>query len=164
MTTVGIISDTHGTISDAVLSFLSECNIVLHSGDIGSLEFADRLESLLNLRAVYGNIDNHQLRSIYKEYLLIKIEDVRLLMTHIGGHPRRYEARYKELILRYKPNIVVSGHSHILKVMYDKQLDHLHINPGAAGKHGFHKVRTAIRFKIDGDRIFDLEVGEWQRG
>lgn len=163
MTTVGVISDTHSYYDQKLETFLSGCDILIHAGDIGSLELADKLAQFCPLVAVSGNIDNHLTRSVYPQVKEFNIEDVKLLLTHIGGYPGNYNSVFRSQIASSKPDIVICGHSHILKVMYDKNLSHLHINPGAAGISGFHKVRTAIRFKIDKERIFDLEVGQWER-
>lgn len=164
MKIVGILSDTHGTFDGKLESFFSDADILLHAGDIGNIETADKIEGLHLFKAVYGNIDDHKVRVVYPELKMIKIEDVKIMITHIGGYPGHYNSAFLQEIVKYRPNIVICGHSHILKVVYDKKHDHLHINPGAAGCMGFHTVRTAIRLKIDGDRIFDLEVGEWKRG
>lgn len=163
MVEIGVISDTHGDFDSKLEKFLSGVDILIHAGDIGGLDLADTLEQKYNFKAVYGNVDDHKVRTVYKLYSRIKIDDVKILVTHIGGYPRRYYADFKDIIKREKPNIVICGHSHILKVVFDNELNHLHINPGAAGKKGFHKVRTAIRFKIEGERIYDMEVAEWSR-
>ncbi|MFI3322855.1 MAG: metallophosphoesterase family protein [Rikenellaceae bacterium] len=164
MVKVGVVSDTHGYFDAKLEAFFDDIDILIHAGDIGDLDLADRLEGLYNFKAVYGNIDNHKVRIVYKRDAIFNIEGVKLFVTHIGGYPQHYYQDIKPIIKKERPNIVVCGHSHILKVIYDKELDHLHINPGAAGIKGFHKVRTAIRFKIDGDKILDMEVGEWKRG
>ncbi|MFI3314273.1 MAG: metallophosphoesterase family protein [Rikenellaceae bacterium] len=163
MKIVGVISDTHGALSDGVIEFLSECDVVIHAGDIGSVEIADKMKKLFNFKAVYGNVDNHIIRKEYKSVDNIRIEDTVILITHIGGYPKNYYGYFKPEIERVNPDIVVCGHSHILKVVYDNNYNHLHINPGACGFNGVHQVRTAVRFKIDKKRIFDLEVAEWKR-
>ncbi len=160
---VGVISDTHGTFDERLENFLSECEIIIHAGDIGSLELADQISAFRPMSAVYGNIDDHRVRRVYKEFETIEIEGVKILVTHIGGYPGRYDARALAKIKEYKPNIFIAGHSHILKVIYDKKHDLLHINPGAAGVSGFHTIRTAIRFTIQDGKPSQLEVGEWQR-
>ncbi|MEG1635538.1 MAG: metallophosphoesterase family protein [Rikenellaceae bacterium] len=164
MKIVGILSDTHGTFDEKLSNFFSDVDILLHAGDIGGLNVADQIAVAHPLEAVYGNIDDHRVRIVYPEYRLVTIENVKILITHIGGYPAHYYSSFLEIIKKHRPQIVICGHSHILKVMYDKTNDHLHINPGAAGVMGFHRVRTAIRLKIDGSRIYDLEVGEWKRG
>ncbi len=163
MTTVGIISDTHSFIDDKVLNFLSPCDIVLHAGDIGNISLLDRLRESFKVVAVYGNIDDAAVRLECPKYVSLDIDGVSLLMTHIGGYPRSYNSEAEGKIRELKPRIFISGHSHILKVMNDIDYNLLHINPGAAGKSGFHYVRTAIRLKVDKGDIIDLEVGEWKR-
>ncbi len=163
MKRIGIISDTHGTLSKRILNFLEEVDEIWHAGDIGNAETADQLSALKPLQAVYGNIDGHALRTMFPENLRFKCEDVEVFMTHIGGYPGRYEARIRKELFSNPPQIFISGHSHILKVIHDKKINCLHINPGAAGNKGFHKVCTAIRFVIDGKQIRDMEVFELER-
>ncbi|MFI3262449.1 MAG: metallophosphoesterase family protein [Rikenellaceae bacterium] len=163
MKKIGIISDTHTTFDSKMRDFLKDCDEVWHAGDIGNIQTFDKLASFKPLRAVYGNIDGHTVRLTTKEILKFECEGVRVLMTHIGGYPTHYYTDFKNVIMINKPDLVITGHSHILKVMYDKKLNHLHINPGAAGNSGFHKVRTAIRLKLDKGNISDLEVCEWDR-
>lgn len=163
MKRIGVISDTHGCFDDALRNFLSDVDEIWHAGDIGSLEIADQIAVFKPLRAVYGNIDGGMTRRVYKEWEYFKVEEVTVLMTHIGGFPRHYTPQAVQKIQSLRPRIFISGHSHILRVMPDKVYNLLHINPGAAGKYGFHKVRTAVRFTIDGSDIRDMEVGEWQR-
>lgn len=157
---IGLLSDTHGFLDARVENFFKDCDEVWHCGDIGSIEVADRLAASFHLRAVCGNIDGGELRRMFPEKVVFDCEGVKILMTHIGGYPGRYDARIREVIYRERPGLFVCGHSHILKVMYDKTLKCLHINPGAAGKYGFHKVRTAVRFVIEKGNIKDLEVLE----
>lgn len=163
MKRIGIISDTHGCFDDVLRNFLRDVDEIWHAGDIGSLEVADRIAAFKPLRAVSGNIDDAMTRRVYPLYASFECEQVRVLMTHIGGYPRRYDPRAVQRIQSLRPRLFIAGHSHILKVIYDPVYDLLHINPGAAGERGFHKVRTAIRLKIDGERMYDLEVGEWPR-
>ena len=163
MKRIGIISDTHGDLSKRVLNFLADVDEIWHAGDIGNAETADQLSALKPLRAVYGNIDGNEVRSMFPENLRFKCEDVEVFMTHIGGYPGRYEARVRRELYSNPPQIFISGHSHILKVIHDKKINCLHINPGAAGNKGFHKVCTAIRFVIDGKQIKDMEVFELER-
>ena len=163
MTTIGIISDTHSHFDNKLDLFFKDIDIMIHAGDIGTLDLADALSAKYKFEAVSGNVDNHVTRSVYPLEKVFMIEKVKVLLTHIGGYPNRYYPEFKRSIEIHRPDIVICGHSHILKVMYDKRLSHLHINPGAAGIMGFHKIRTALRLKIDGERIFDLEVGEWDR-
>lgn len=163
MKRIGIISDTHGTFDDTLCGFLAEVDEIWHAGDIGSLELADRIAAFKPLRAVAGNIDGGTTRRVYPDFLAFRCEEVQVLMTHIGGYPRRYDPRALARIRQVRPKLFVAGHSHILKVLYDPAFDLLHVNPGAAGMSGFHRVRTAVRLSIDGDRMFDMEVGEWPR-
>ena len=160
---IGVISDTHGTFDNVLKEFLAPCDEVWHAGDFGSLETADAIAAYKPLRAVYGNIDGGVMRRIYHESNCFEVEGVKVLIMHIGGYPRNYSPKALQLIHGARPKIFISGHSHILKVIYDPVYELLHINPGAAGQYGFHKVRTAIRFTIDGDDIRDMEIGEWPR-
>lgn len=164
MKKIGIISDTHGTFDDTLREFLRDVDEIWHAGDIGSLDVADRIAAFKPLRAVSGNIDNGITRRVYPQFLSFECEEVRILMTHIGGYPRRYDPRAVEKIQSLKPKLFIAGHSHILKVVYDPVYDLLAVNPGAAGQYGLHKVRTAIRLTIDGVDMRDMEVGEWPRG
>ncbi len=158
MTRIGILSDTHGFVHPRVVAFFAEVDEIWHAGDIGSIGVARQLAGLRPLRAVYGNIDGQELRIEFPENQVFQVEQVRVLMTHIGGYPGRYDPRARRLIAQEKPLLFVAGHSHILKVMYDKQNNLLHINPGAAGKYGIHKSVTAVRLVIDGNNMRDLEV------
>lgn len=133
---------------------------VWHAGDIGTIDVCHKIEEIKPFKAVFGNIDGKEIRLHYPENLIFNCENVKVLITHIGGYPGKYPSRIKELINEHRPKIVICGHSHILKVMYDKEFDHLHINPGAAGIHGFHAVKTAVRFEIVGDEIKNLAVIE----
>ncbi len=164
MTRVGILSDTHGFYDKKLEDFFEGCDIILHAGDIGNLEITHSISLKRKLVAVSGNIDNHITRMVHPLFERVTIEEVSIIMTHIGGYPGTYNRQLYQMIVEQRPQIVVCGHSHILKVIYDKKLEHLHINPGAAGVHGFHKERTAIRVSIDKERIFDMEVGSWPRG
>ncbi|WP_026898115.1 metallophosphoesterase family protein [Daejeonella oryzae] len=160
MQRIGLISDTHGFLDDAVFRHFDQCDEIWHAGDFGNLELADKLAAFKPLRGVYGNIDASDIRSVYPENLKFMCEGVKVLMIHIGGYPGRYTARAKEEIDQFKPLLFISGHSHILKVMYDKKNTCLHLNPGAAGKHGWHKVRTLLRFCISEEKIHTLEAIE----
>lgn len=160
MKRIGLISDTHGFLDDAVFKHFESCDEIWHAGDFGTLELADQLNAFKPLRGVYGNIDGKDIRSVYSENLRFKCEEMSVFMTHIGGYPGKYDARIKQEILANPPNIFISGHSHILKVMYDKKIGSLHLNAGAAGKQGWHKVRTLLRFNITENKIHDLEVIE----
>lgn len=163
MKRIGILSDTHGTFDDPLKEFLREVDEIWHAGDIGSLDVADRIAAFKPLRAVSGNIDDGITRRIYPLFQSFECEGVRVLMTHIGGYPRRYDPRALQKIQDLHPKLFVAGHSHILKVAYDPVYELLAVNPGAAGVHGFHKVRTAIRLTIDGGEMRDMEIGEWPR-
>lgn len=160
MVKVGLLSDTHAYWDDRYLDYFQDCDEIWHAGDIGSDALASRLASFKTFRAVYGNIDGHSLRSDYPKIARFQIEDVKVMMTHIGGYPGRYNPEIRKELYDIHPDLFISGHSHILKVMFDKHLGCLHINPGAAGKSGFHQVRTLVRFAIDGKTITDMEVIE----
>ncbi len=163
MKRIGLISDTHGTFDSRLEKFLADTDEIWHAGDIGSLELADRIAASKPLVAVSGNIDDAVTRTVYPPFRAWRCEDVPVLMTHIGGYPGRYSPDALRRITDLRPRLFISGHSHILKVIYDKKFNLLHINPGAAGCSGFHRVRTAVRFQIDGTDIRELEIGEWQR-
>ena len=163
MPRIGLLSDTHGFINPRILEFFATCDEIWHAGDIGNVETADNLVALKPFKAVYGNIDGTELRKSYPKNQVFSCEGVNVLMTHIGGYPGRYEKEARQLIELEKPKLFICGHSHILKVLYDKKYDLLHINPGAAGNSGFHHVMTCVRFVIDGKDIRDLEVFEKQR-
>lgn len=163
MKKIGIISDTHGTFDHTLREFFKDVDEIWHAGDIGSLELADAIASFKPLRAVSGNIDGGLTRRVYPDFLSFECEGVRVLMTHIGGYPRRYDPRAVAKIQSLRPKLFIAGHSHILKVAFDPVYDLLFVNPGAAGEYGFHKVRTAVRLVIDGADMRDMEVGEWPR-
>ena len=163
MRRIGILSDTHGTFDAPLREFLGEVDEIWHAGDIGSLDLADQIAAFKPLRAVCGNIDGGMTRRIYPEFASFRCEEVEVLMTHIGGYPRHYDPRAVAKIQAFRPQLFIAGHSHILKVMYDPVYQLLHINPGAAGCFGFHKVRTAVRLVVDGREMRDMEVGEWPR-
>jgi putative phosphoesterase len=157
---IGLISDTHGWIHPRLFDHFSECDEVWHAGDMGDPETADKLSRFKPLRAVYGNIDNSVLRKMFKEYNRFMIDEVDVLITHTGGTPEHYFPQVRKLIVTNPPDLLICGHSHIAKVMYDKKFGFLFINPGAAGYTGFHKYMTAIRFNITGKVIHDLELIE----
>lgn len=160
MQKIGILSDTHAYWDEKFAKYFSECDEIWHAGDIGSEQVLANLETIRPVRAVYGNIDGHIIRSLCPETLRFKVEEVEVLLTHTGGYPGRYEPGIRQVIYASPPQLFVCGHSHILKVMYDKNLRMLCVNPGAAGRYGFHTVQTIIRLVIDGDKIKDLEVIE----
>ena len=163
MTKILLLSDTHSYIDDRILQYASKADQIWHAGDIGDLRVTDALAKLKPLKAVYGNIDSAEARSEFPEHARFMCEGVDVWITHIGGYPGRYDRRVREDIRANPPKLFITGHSHILKVMPDKKLGLLHMNPGAAGKHGFHKVRTMLRFEIDGEKIQNLEVIEMLR-
>jgi putative phosphoesterase len=162
MTRIGLISDTHGYLDPNVFKHFKNCSEIWHAGDFGTIALAETLsiESGLTVRGVYGNIDGQDVRSKFPEQLVFTCEGVKVMMRHIGGYPPRYNAETKKEIILQQPNLFISGHSHILKIIYDDKLHCLHMNPGAAGKQGWHKMRTIIRFAIDGEVIKDCEVIE----
>ncbi len=159
MKKIGLLSDTHSFLDAAVFKHFDACDEVWHAGDFG-VDVAAQLEAFKPFRAVYGNIDGNDIRSTYPEHLRFKCEKVEVWMTHIGGYPGRYAPQVKPDIYTKPPGLFISGHSHILKVMYDEKISCLHINPGAAGKSGWHQVRTLIRFCISDEKIHNLEVVE----
>lgn len=160
MTRIGIISDTHGYLDENVFKYFFDCDEIWHAGDIGDITITDRLMKFKNLRAVFGNIDGTNARIRFKENELFHVEQCKILLTHIAGKPGAYSKRIKNIITTYKPQILVCGHSHILRVEYDKKYNLLYINPGAAGKHGFHQVRTIIKFCINGLSPVNMQVIE----
>ncbi|WP_437397078.1 metallophosphoesterase family protein [Flagellimonas lutimaris] len=160
MTKILLLSDTHGHMDKTILKYAAQADEVWHAGDIGSLSVTDQLEALKPVRGVHGNIDDHVIQKEFPENNRFMCEGVDVWITHIGGYPNRYNVRVREEIRNNPPKLFICGHSHILKVMHDKKLNLLHMNPGACGKHGFHQVRTMLRFVINGDKISDLEVIE----
>tara|TARA_R110001606_G_scaffold55599_1_gene135311 strand:- start:14167 stop:14664 length:498 start_codon:yes stop_codon:yes gene_type:complete len=155
-----LLSDTHSFIDDQILKFVKQADEVWHAGDIGDLIVTDTIKKLKPLRAVFGNIDGTEARLEFPLDNKFSLENVAVWMTHIGGYPNRYNIRVKEEITKNPPKIFISGHSHILKVQFDKKLNLLHLNPGAAGNHGFHIVRTMLRFDLDKGEIKNLEIIE----
>lgn len=161
MKRIGLISDTHSYFDEKIEKYFKECDEIWHAGDVGNMDVIDKLLKVVPIvRGVYGNIDGQEIRKHFPKNLRFNCEQVDVWMTHIGGYPNRYSKDVREKIIKNPPKLFISGHSHILKVMFDKKLNLLHINPGAAGKHGFHKVKTLIRFIIDNEQIKDLEVIE----
>lgn len=157
---IGLISDTHSYLDDAVFKYFENCDEIWHAGDFGSLDVVEKLRTFKPLRGVYGNIDDKSIQMQYPENLRFKCEDMDVWITHIGGYPGKYSPLVKPEIIDNPPKLFITGHSHILKVQYDQKLQLLHINPGAAGKQGWHKVRTIMRFEINSDKIENLEVIE----
>ncbi|MDD3877238.1 MAG: metallophosphoesterase family protein [Bacteroidales bacterium] len=160
MTKIGLLSDTHAYLFENYFTFFNDCDQLWHAGDFGSMDIVERLSKFKPLIGVYGNIDGHDIRMNFPLHQRFKMEEVSVWITHIGGYPGKYEKSIKDDLFRNPPKLFISGHSHILKVMFDKKLKMLHINPGAAGKYGFHTVCTAVRFEINKDRIENLEIIE----
>lgn len=163
MTRIGLLSDTHGLLDKRVLPYLEQCDEIWHAGDIGSAEVLQTLRELKPTRAVYGNMDSGDVRYSLPEFYRFRVEDVNVLMTHIGGYPGKYNPWLLPMFKKETPDLFVCGHSHILKVMYDKQWNFLTLNPGAAGKQGWQTVQTLLRFSINCHEIKDLEVIELAR-
>ena len=160
MKRIGIISDTHSCWDDKYLIHFAGCDEIWHAGDIGSPLIVDRLSAHCPVRAVCGNIDGRDMRLRFPEVLRFKVEECNVIMTHIGGYPGKYSPAIRNILRNEKPQLFIAGHSHILKVMYDKEIGCLHVNPGAAGRQGWHAVRTLVKLTIDGSDIKDLEVVE----
>ncbi|MCK0160382.1 metallophosphoesterase family protein [Allomuricauda sp. F6463D] len=160
MTKILLLSDTHGHMDKTILKYAAMADEIWHAGDIGNLSVTDQLEALKPVRGVHGNIDDHIIQKEFPENNRFMCEGVDVWITHIGGYPNRYNVKIREEIKSNPPKLFICGHSHILKVMHDKKLNLLHMNPGACGKHGFHQIRTMLRFSINGDKITDLEVIE----
>ena len=163
MTTIGILSDTHAWWDERYAKYLGDCDEIWHAGDIGSDEVADKLESLTRLRAVYGNIDGWSLRCRFKQHEVFTVEGLKVLMTHIGGYPGKYAPGIRAMIMRERPDIFISGHSHILKIMNDPTLHCLHINPGAEGRYGIQTVSTLVLLKLDSGKPVGCNVIELAR-
>lgn len=160
MKLIGILSDTHSCWDDRYALHFADCDEIWHAGDIGDISILNRLREIAPVRAVSGNIDHGDVRRICPELLIFEIEGVKVLLTHIGGYPGKYAPGMLSLLRRERIRLMVDGHSHILKVMPDKNLDMLHVNPGAAGYHGWQKVRTIVRLTLDNGNISDLDVIE----
>ena len=155
-----LLSDTHSYIDDRILHYVDSVDEVWHAGDIGDITVTDQILIRKPLRAVYGNIDNNTIRSTFPLHQKFTIENVSVWITHIGGYPPKYNTTIREELKANPPRLFICGHSHILKVIPDAKLGLIHMNPGAAGKHGFHKVRTMLRFEINKDKIENLEIIE----
>ena len=160
MKKIGLVSDTHSYLDEAIFKHFEQCDEVWHAGDFGDMELIEKLRSFKPLRGVYGNIDSADIRVEFPEVLRFKCEEVNVLMVHIGGYPGRYSPLVESELQKEKAQLFISGHSHILKVMFDDKINCLHMNPGAAGKQGWHKVRTLIRFDVDGAQMKNCEVIE----
>ena len=159
MTRIGMISDTHGFLDETVFRHFANCDEVWHAGDFGP-DVTQKLESFKPLKGVYGNIDDASIRHQFPEQLVFTCEGVKVMMRHIGGSPPKYNPETRKELALHQPQLFISGHSHILKVIYDEKISCLHMNPGAAGRQGWHKIRTLIRFVIDGSDMRDCEVIE----
>lgn len=155
-----LLSDSHSYIDEQILRHVQKADEVWHAGDIGNLKVTDKIKRIKPLRAVYGNIDDNNARTEFSLDNKFTLEGFSVWITHIGGYPNKYNHRVREELKNNPPNIFICGHSHILKIQFDKQLNLLHLNPGACGKHGFHKVRTMLRFKLDNGNIKDMEIIE----
>lgn len=160
MTKILLLSDTHSFIDAQILKFVKQADEVWHAGDIGDLAVTDAIKKLKPLRAVYGNIDDKDARMEFVLDNKFTVENVSVWITHIGGYPNKYNQRIREELQRNPPKIFITGHSHILKVQFDKKLNLLHLNPGAAGNYGFHKIRTMLRFELDNGEVKNLEIIE----
>ncbi|NME68386.1 metallophosphoesterase family protein [Flammeovirga aprica] len=160
MKEIGIISDTHSYIDEHILKNLEGCDEIWHAGDIGEQHVMDELEKVAPTKAVYGNIDDGSLRATYPEEAIFEVDGVKVYIIHIGGYPPKYTAKLKKRLKELQPDLFICGHSHILKVIPDQERKLLHINPGAAGRHGFHRMRTLIRLRIDEGKPKDLKVVE----
>jgi uncharacterized protein len=160
MVRIGLISDTHGFLDDRVFKHFEQCDEIWHAGDFGTIELADSLAAFKPLRGVYGNIDGKELRQTFPENVRFNCEGMDVWITHIGGYPDRYSAHVRKEIYANPPGLFICGHSHILKVIFDKKINCLHLNPGAAGKQGWHKTRTLMRFTISEGKVKDMEVIE----
>lgn len=155
-----LISDTHSFLEPKLIKHILDADEVWHAGDIGSIDLCFEIEKLKPFRAVFGNIDGTDIRKSYRENLVFTCEEVNVFMTHIGGYPGKFPAKIKAQLKEHKPNLFICGHSHILKVMFDKEMNLLHMNPGACGVHGFHLVKTALKFEIEAHEIKNLAVIE----
>lgn len=160
---IGLISDTHCWFDDKLRAFLDPVDEIWHAGDFGSIETLDNIKDFKPLRGVYGNCDDYIVRLAVPEFQLFEMEGMRVAITHIGGYPGHYYYNAARFLERHKPSLFVCGHSHILRVMNDFKRNMMVLNPGAAGIQGFHKVRTALRFKIENGGLKEMEVGQWER-
>jgi putative phosphoesterase len=157
---IGLLSDTHSHLDSQIFEYFADCDEIWHAGDIGSHELADKLEAFKPLRAVYGNIDDKKMQLRFPEHNRFKLEGLDIWITHIGGYPGKYPKKIKETLLANPPDIYITGHSHILKVMRDPQYGLLHMNPGACGIEGWHKMKTILRFELIGGQLTNLELIE----
>ena len=158
---IGLISDTHGYLDERVLHHFAQCDEIWHAGDVGDQSVIDRLEQIAPVRVVFGNIDGPEIRNKYPEIDQFYCERIVVFMIHIGGKPPKYAKGVLSLLKKHKPKLFICGHSHILKIMPDKDLDNMiYLNPGAAGNQGFHKMKTIVRFEVDKSELKNLEVIE----
>ena len=157
---IGLLSDTHGYLDESIFKYYEDCDEIWHAGDIGSLDIADQLSNFKKFRAVYGNIDGNTLRQSYPEELIFEIEELKVFIKHIGGYPPKYNHDLRNRLDVLKPDLFICGHSHIVKIIKDPERKLLHINPGASGKHGFHHMRSIIRFGISGGQLENLQLIE----
>lgn len=160
MKRIGLISDTHGFLHNDVAKHFAQCDEIWHAGDFGNIELAEKLRDIKPLRGVYGNIDGQDIRVQFPEQIVFMCEEVKVMIRHIGGYPPNYNTETKKELALHQPQLFIDGHSHILKIMFDEKRNCLHMNPGAAGKQGWHKVKTLIRFVVDGKEMKDCEVIE----
>lgn len=160
---ITLLSDSHSYMDQQVLKLCENSDEIWHAGDIGDEAVCQQLSKIAKLRAVYGNIDKPSIRRDWPKELAFTVNDYKVWMTHIGGYPGRYQKGIKEKLMAFKPDLYICGHSHILKVVADKKLNLLHMNPGAIGKQGLHQVRTLLRFQIKAGKLSDLEVVELER-
>jgi putative phosphoesterase len=160
---IGILSDTHGFIPDQLFDFFKDCDELWHAGDWGDVSVAGQLTAFKPVRGVYGNIDGREIRMLYPEVLRFDCEGMQICMLHIGGYPGKYSPQFKQVLKDFTPDLMICGHSHILKVMRDQEKGIMHINPGAAGNKGFHTYSTAIRLDVSDGRLLNLEVWEAKR-
>ncbi len=163
MQKIGLLSDTHGYFHPDLPRIFEDCDEIWHAGDFGDLSLIEKLKEIKPIRGVYGNIDGTDIRTEFPEILRFDCEGVDVLMTHIGGYPGNYAPPIRTIMNTKPPKLFISGHSHILKIIFDKKHNCLHLNPGAAGRHGFHKIISMLRFTIDGSNIKDMEVVEFAR-
>ncbi len=158
---IGLISDTHSYLDDSVFNYFKDCDEIWHAGDFGNVAIYDKLNAFKPTLGVYGNIDGQDVRIVLKEDLIVEREGIIIYMTHIGGSPGKYTTRVKKVIQAYKPAVFICGHSHILRVVSDPMYNNmLHLNPGAAGKEGFHKMRTLLRFELVAGKVINMQVIE----
>jgi uncharacterized protein len=163
MAFIGLLSDTHCYFDDSIREFFKDVDEIWHAGDFGNIEVSDQIAAFKPLKGVHGNCDGTDVRLVHPYIQVMEVEKMKVLMMHIGGYPGRYDQRALQLITAHTPDLFICGHSHILKVVFDKKHNMMTINPGAAGVQGFHNVRTAVRFRIEQGELRDMEVAEWAR-